>query len=285
MKRIACLLFVATFALTGCSKEITSTEAEDIARDIKEYKVDVDSISELKVKCKVSSHTSGTTNRELSDDKHESSETYELSSRFNYIHIYSSYGSKDKVEESSKSNETERWFYMKKKVLYKVYKNKSLGSETKTYSKVEKYSDAIKEFSNIFDTYMPYAYQLARGDYFLEINSFTNLLGDDYTEGMSYAAKFYSSGAGNLRIAGAAKLDEQKDNGFKRTGVGTLSAKWNHYILKNAVLALTINTTDGTNKNDTKLNIALSEKTSTLVIPSYPNLSNYAESSSILGLY
>lgn len=280
MKKIACLLLIGPFILTGCSKEVSPTEAEDIANGIKEYNIDPNSISELKVKYKESSHNNGTTNRELIDKKKDMTRIYELSTRFNYIHTSYSYSNKDKVGNSSLSEERESWFYMKKKVLYKVVRFKTQGNERKTYSKVENYSKAIKEFSKLFDENMAKAYTNAEGKQFLDTDNFVNILGDDYVEGMYYLVKFYSSGAGNLKIAGAAKLDEQKENNITRKGVGTLSAKWNHYILKKAALAFTIKSTDGTSKNDMKINVSYSESVSSLVIPSYPNLSNYAENPS-----
>ena len=277
MKKIACLLFISAFALTGCAKEVTPEEADGIANEIKSYRVDTDSVSEFKLKYKSSYHLSGTTNRELSNEKIDISQTYEFSTRFNYIHIYSSESREDKVEESSNTYESEQWYYMKNKVLYKANRTKTKGNEIKKYEKTEKYSEAIKDFSNLFDSLLPSAFEEARGEEFLSTESFDRFLGEDYKEGMTYAAKFYSSGSGNFRIVGAAKLDQEKDGNLTAKGVGTLSCKWNHYVLKNASLALTITSSDGTNKNDMKLNVAFSKKVSTLIIPTYPKLSNFAE--------
>lgn len=281
MKKFFYLLFISAFALTGCSKEISPNDAEKVAADIKNYRTNINAISELKVKCKSSLHYNGTSNRELINEKEESSILYELSSRFYYIHISTSSNGEDKVEKSSDPIEKEQWIYMKKRVLYKAYRTKSKGSETKTYSKVEKYSDAIKEFSSLFDTLMPSAYELARGTEFLDVKNIEDFLDENYAKGMNYTAKFYSSGAGNLRVVGAASLAKNEAIEGEASGVGTISCKWNKYLLSSANFALQVNTSDGTNKNNMKFTAAISEKVSSLVIPSYPKLSNFAESSSM----
>lgn len=279
MKKILALLFMCSFALAGCSKEVSVNEAEDIANDIKSHITNVDSISELKVKRKFSSHYNGTSNRQLINRKKEDSYIYELSSRFNYIHLRSISSDEDKVEKSSVTSEKEQWFYMKRKVLYKATRTKTKGNETKTYSKVERYSDAIKEFSDLFDNNIRQAYLVAKGEEFLDIDNFEEFVDEEYIKGMSYAAKFYSSGEGNLKVVGAAKLIQDENADGKASGVGTLSCKWNKYLLSSASISFSVKNTDGTNKNDMKFSAAISEKVSNLIIPSYPNLSHFAENS------
>lgn len=281
MKKSLIFLFLSALTLTGCSNEITPDEAENVANDIKTYRANIDSISELKVKCKYSYHYNGTSNRELINEKEEVSYTYELSSKFNYIHISSTSSDEDKVGETSNKEEEEQWYYMKRKVLYKVNRRKFKGSETKTYSKVEKYSEAIKEFSNTFDSIMPKAYKVARGEEFLDIDNFEKYFDEKYVSGMNYGAKFYSSGSGNLRVVGAATLKENENNNGKASGVGALTCKWKKYLLSSASLSLTASTSDGTNKNDMKLTVSISEKVNNFFIPTYPKLSNYAEGSSL----
>ena len=276
MKKIFCLLLLPSLVLTGCTNEITPDEAEDVAADIRAFEGDANSISELKVKSKATVHISGTKERQVNDNKQNESLTFELSTRFNYIYFCELISSKDKVEETESSSEVEQWIYMKKKTLFKATRNKRKGSETKVFSKVETYSKAIKEFSSLFDQYLNRAYELARGTSFLDTSVFSNYLGK-YEDDLMYAAKFYSSGSGNLKIVGGAKLDSTDENSNKAKGVGTLSCNWKNYLIKSANLALTISQGDGTNKNDLKTDVAISEKVSKLVIPSYPNLSSYRE--------
>lgn len=281
MKKCVCLLFSFLFVLSGCSSEITPKKAEDVVNDIKMHEYNPDSVSVIKVKYKGSYQLKGTNNRQLIDNSAENSYTYELSSRFNYIHIVSNISNKDKIEKTSNESESETWIYMKKKVLYKAHRSKSKGSETKTYTKVEKYSDAIQEFSKEFDKYLAKVVSDAQGKSFCDVDSLEELLGNEKEAKISYAMKFYSSGYGNLRIIGAAKCEEYEMDGVPATGVGTIACNWNKYLLKNANIAFTLNANDGTNKNDLKYSVGINEKVSSLVIPKYPKLSNFAEGNSI----
>ena len=281
MKRKFCLLFVPLLLLSGCAREISAEQAEEVAGDIKNSSLDINTISELKVKYKNSAHLSGTRNRELVDYKNEFTTTYELSTRFNYIHVYSKQSEADKVESTDSYTENESWYYMRKKVLYKATRRKNKGSETKSYTKVEKYSEAIKEFSYQFDLYMKEAYTVARGTEFLDESLIYNYVDSKYETSFKYGAKFYSSGEGNLRVIGAAKCDNYEYEGIPAKVNGTLSCKWDNYLLKNANLSVNINTDDGTSKNDLKNSHTLSKKVSTLIIPTYPRLSSYAEGNSL----
>lgn len=278
MKKIFCLLLLSCFALTGCSSEISPEEADDIAADLRAYEGNINRISELKVKSKSTLHNKGTSNRQLIDNKHNETLTYELSTRFNYIHYFSSTSETDKVEEISNLSETEQWIYMKKKTLIKATRTKTKGSENKTYTKVENYSSAYKVFSTLFDAYLLKAYEQARGTSFLDTSVFSKYL-ERYENNLVYAAKFYSSGSGNFRIVGGAKLDSSDENSNNAKGVGTLSCSWNNYLLKSANLAFTLSLGDGTNKNDLKTDVAVSENVSKFIIPTYPNLSSFSESS------
>ena len=275
-KRFISLLFVSLFALSGCASEISPDKAEEVADDIKAYNYDAETISELKVQYKWSSYTEGNLDRKLNDYKQEESYNIELSGKFNYIHVKSKTSTKDKVESVEELNESESWFYMKNRMLYKVYRVKSKGNETKKYNKVEKYSEAIKEFSSIFDSYVGGACQLARGTPFLDSSIITDNVSNLSENQIEYIAKFYSSGSGNLRIAGAAKCEDYEFQGVPGKVVGALSASWNKYLLKSATLGITVNATDGTSKNDIKQTVAVTEKVSKLIIPTYPGLSSYA---------
>ena len=277
MKKLLSLLIASLFVLPGCAKEISPEDAEVVAQDIKTHEINPNSISEIKLKEKVSVHISGTKNRELTDYKYTESRTYELSSKFNYIHIVSSHSQKDKVENEDSNSEREEWVYMKNKMLFKATKIKSKGSEQKYYSKIEKYSEAIKEFSKVFDSNVSTVCNEARGTNFLDTSIFDKYVDEEYQDSFSYVAKFYSSGDGNFRVIGAAKVEDNEQEDIKTKGVGTLSCNWNKYLLKKASLALTMTTSDGTNKNDLKYDLALSEKVSSIVIPKYPNISSFAQ--------
>ena len=275
-KKFISLLFVSLFTMSGCASEISPEKAEEVADDIKVYKYDPETISELKVQYKWSAHTEGNLDRKLNDYKKDESHSIELSSKFNYIHLKSKSSTKDKVESEETLHENESWFYMKNRMLFKAYRVKSKGNETKHYSKVEKYSDAINEFSSIFDSYLGGACELARGTVFLDTSIITDNISNLNENQIEYITKFYSSGSGNLRIAGAAKCEDYEFQGVPGKIVGALSASWNKYLLKSATLGITVNATDGTNKNDLKYTVSVTEKVSKLIIPTYPGLSSYA---------
>ena len=276
-KRFISLLFVSLFALSGCASEITPDKAEEVVEDLKSYKYNVNSISELKVQSKLSLHLDGTLERQLNDNRQDRSYLIELSSKFNYIHIKSKTSNKDKVEDTDSLQENETWIYMRNKVLYRVYRTKSKGREQKSYSTVEKYSSAIKEFSDAFDYSAAQACSEARGSAFLDSSIVSQYVDNLDNYEVEYGAKFYSSGLGNLRIVGAAKCEEYKYSGIPAKVIGALSCNWDKYFVKNATLGITVNISDGTNKSDCKYTVALSEKVSKLIIPTYPGLSSYAK--------
>lgn len=278
-KRI--FILIPLLLLSGCAKEINSEKAQEVADDIKKTELNVDTITELKVKYKTSTHLSGSRNRELVDNKSEFTTTYELSTRFNYIHVYTKQSEADKVENTDSYVENEGWYYMKKKVLYKATRTKNKGSETKSYTKVEKYTEAIKEFSYQFDLCLKEAYTIARGTEFLNESIIYNYIDSKYESNIEYAAKFYSGGEGNLRIIGAAKCEEYEYQNIPAKVTGALSCKWDNYLLRSANLTVTINADDGTSKNNLKSSNTISKKVTSLIIPSYPRLSSYAEKSSL----
>lgn len=285
MKRFVPFLFICCLSLTGCAAEISPEDAERVAEDIKAYTVRPDLISELKVKFSSTYRLDGTSNRQVVDFKEQNSYTFELSSKYNYIHFSTSSDRKDKVEETSSSSSREEWIFIRKKVLYKAVKDKSIGNEVKTFSRIEKYTSAVSEFSSIFDAYMKKAVENADGKEFLDLDTLTDYIDSEYRSGVKYIAKFYSSGDGNLRIVGGATLDKTTEEGKTAKGAGTLSCKWNDYLLKKAAIGLTVSVTDGTSKNDLKLTVGVNEKVSSFIFPSYPNLNKFAEGNVHLSLY
>ena len=280
MKKNYCLLFASIFALSSCSSEITIAQASDVATDIRDYVYDVNSVSTLKFKSNKSVHVKGTLNRAVVDEKIETTSTCELSSRFNYIHFFTKKSETDKVEGNDSPTENEMWIYMKRKVLYVVQRNKSKGQELKYYSKNTNYSDAIKEFSHLFDYTAFGVIHEARNTKYLDSSIIFDYLDKTFEYDVEYAGKYFSSKKGNLKIINAVKCDGYKYEGIPAKMVGAISCKWNKYLIKNAKIALTVNATDGTNKNDLKYTVACSETTSNFVIPTRPNLSSYAERSS-----
>lgn len=277
MKKYIPILFVFTCCLSGCAKEISPEQADKVAEDIKNRSFNPEAIDSIKVTYKDSYHHEGTVERKVVDTKEAKSIKYELSNKYNYIHITGKTETSDKVEDTKSTNEVEEWIYIKKKVLYKVDRRKSIGSETKTYSKVEDYSKAVSEFSTYYSNFVHYAYEQARGSQYLDMDTLTTIFSEEYKYDIQYSAKFYSGGEGNLKVVGAAKIDKTYETGQKVKGAGTTACNWKNYFLKNLAIAFTLKVTDGTSKNDSRMNVGITQKVAKLVIPTYPNLNKYAE--------
>ena len=276
MKKILYLLVIPTLALTGCSNKISLEETERIGEEIKNTDVNYNAISDLKVKYVASAKVEGTRNTRVVDNKQDESSTLAVSQRFKYIHMVAKMTTNDGVEQEKDITESETWIYMKNKMLYKVKRDVSKGTETKRYTKIEKYSEAINTFATEYNKNMADAVTNAKGDLF-NLSDNVNKYIDSKQEGkFTCAVSSYSSGSGNLRYVCSLKFDQYESGDFMLSGVGTATGKWNKFLLKNFAFALTLTETDGTNKNNLKLNVGVTAKVSKFFIPTYPNLNSYA---------
>jgi len=276
MKKYLPLLAVLSCSLTGCSKEISSAEAAEIANDIRNTVINPETIDTIKVNYSASDHIEGTNDSKVVDNKDDISYKFEASNKRNYLHMLFKTKSKDKIEDETTSDERELWIYIKNKTLYQVNRVKSVGSETKKYTKIDNYGAAATEFVHLYNTYISTIYEAARGYEYLDLDKFTNIFGEEYRKDIEFSEKYFSKKEGNLRVATAAKIDKTYETGVYVKGVGTATVKWNEYLLKSAASAYTLKVSDGTNKNDYRRNYTLTHNVSKFFIATYPNLNKYA---------
>lgn len=275
MKKYLPLLFVFSFALTGCNHEISNEQAGEIVTSIKTKEIDPQSIKQIKYTYRYAHQIDGKVDGKVFDNKSEDYFKIEVSKNFNYLHILVKSKTKDKLEDKTTNKENEMWCYLKKKILYSVTRTNTNGVENKRYTKNEDSISSTNEFNMFYNTFVMYYLQDSKSSPYLNLDYILSVFNTEYNHDVEYITKLFSSGEGNLRIASVAKIDQTYENDKHVKGSAALTSKWNEYMLKTVALTYTIKIKDGINKNDFKENISTTQRSSDFFIPIYPNLNKY----------
>ena len=279
MKKSTILLIAPVFALTACASPITAEEAKVRAKEIEEHQIKVEDFNALSVEYSANMDLSGSSNGESVTMSMVEDGSAEINVEKSFLH-YKAHGKEvmDGMGQSVNQEETEEmWAYIKEGKFYTVEHEKSKTSESKTYSVVEGSEEDIEAaFKESLTMIINEAAEIAKGEDFLaQVSQMTKEEAEPSEEGYKYEVKFSSSGEGSLIVKGKVEAKDVylSGTGAKGSGKGSVSIKWDNYLISSAKVSIELSAKDG--KNSLTMKSVSEEKLRFKAKVSYPDLSEY----------